>query len=850
MQTYTAAMKARSSSATSRGTAHSGGKMANKFDARAVCRRLLDAESEAAVEAIIETVSEMCDQRNWRPLDGRETNFNITSNQASDGGKALTELMTNMVDAVLMKHALKAGIDPKGNKAPRTMHEAVDKLIKPLRGGKLTNLDPSDPWLRSFSQANLVIGVTGAKTKRAGLPCYTFVDNGEGQNPEDFERTFLSLSSGNKKDIAFVQGKYNMGSSGVLGYCGLKWFKLIVSRRYDGTKPWGFTLMRKRPGGGMPIAEYFTLPGGAIPTFREDALYPFMRGDGKRYDGVHLATGTVIKLYDYQIGSRFAGGFRGSREALNENLVETILPFRILDFRQTPDPKRGPDRAAGIDPRGFCGMEFLLLRSHREEDDDNEEDGPAGTGRIAVSTITTQELGDISISAIRLNRNLPGWLEKSNNRVFHAVNGQVQFKQTRGYLSQSCGFPALKDRVVIIVDASELSFEAHNEIWKGDREHIRNTIVGERYQEIVRAAIKESKALKDLQEEVAREELQQATKSQRNDLFQKLVDADRNLAALLTDRDPEITLPSAGRGEKGGDDGAGEFEGSYSPTFLRFEPKFREHGLSVPINRTRAVMARTDAENGYLQRVDNKGRLTIDPSPYAHFGIRTHLHDGRLTMYLEPAEDALEIGDTFTLNVSLQDDSMAQAVRDTVTIRIVEEDKEPTKPRTKGQSKGGNKGGTKTGDGPPAPTHGLPPHRLLTKDGRSVGDQETQPWPEGFTELDGGLVEDLGDLGVIYKINYDNLYHLKYRMGARGDVARDVMTEKYILGMRILMIGYEHALRAIREAKGDRVAGMAEFLDDFRLMSARGAAATVLALAENLPKIIDKSSIAAGQDAE
>ena len=84
----------------------------------------------------------MRDARNWRPLDGRETNFNITSNQASDGGKALTELMTNMVDAVLMKYALNAGIDPKGRKAPRTMHEAVDKLIKPLRGGKLTEFGP------------------------------------------------------------------------------------------------------------------------------------------------------------------------------------------------------------------------------------------------------------------------------------------------------------------------------------------------------------------------------------------------------------------------------------------------------------------------------------------------------------------------------------------------------------------------------------------------------------------------------------------------------------------------------------------------------------------------------------
>ncbi|MGB6177212.1 MAG: hypothetical protein WBF43_12950, partial [Methylocella sp.] len=277
--------------------------MANKFDAGTICRLLLDVESEAAVQAVIDDIPEMGLRKNWRPLDGRETNFNVTSNQASDGGKALTELMTNMVDAVPMKHALLRGIDPKGKKAPRTMHQAVDLLIKPLRGGKLTNLDPSDPWLRQFAQTNLVIGVTGARTKRTGLPCYTFVDNGEGQNPESFESTFLSLSSGNKKDIPFVQGKYNMGSSGVLSYCGQKKFKLIVSRRYEGTGPWGFTLLRKRPGGGMPVAEYFVLPGGKIPTFREDALFPLKKGDDKRYDGVHLRTGTVIKLYDYQIGS-------------------------------------------------------------------------------------------------------------------------------------------------------------------------------------------------------------------------------------------------------------------------------------------------------------------------------------------------------------------------------------------------------------------------------------------------------------------------------------------------------------------------------------------------------------------
>ena len=113
-------------------------------------------------------------------------------------------------------------------------------------------------------------------------------------------------------------------------------------------------------------------------------------------------------------------------------------------------------------------MEYLLLNSHKEEGLDDEEEA-AGEGKLHVGSFSDPELGEVSISAIVLKRELPGWLkpQNSNNRVFHAVNGQVQFKQTRGYFSQACGFPALKDRVVVIVNASNLYFSAHNEVWKG-----------------------------------------------------------------------------------------------------------------------------------------------------------------------------------------------------------------------------------------------------------------------------------------------------------------------------------------------------------------------------------------------
>ena len=61
------------------------------------------------------------------------------------------------------------------------------------------------------------------------------------------------------------------------------------------------------------------------------------------------------------------------------------------------------------------------------------------------------------------------------------------------------------------------------------------------------------------------------------------------------------------------------------------------------------------------------------------------------------------------------------------------------------------------------------------------------------------------------------------------------------------MLGFEHAFRSAKPGNGaDR--SVEEFADDFRRVAARGAASTVLALAENLPKIVDKSTIDQGDE--
>ena len=321
-----------------------------------------------------------------------------------------------------------------------------------------------------------------------------------------------------------------MGSSGVLTYCGRRWYKLIVSRRYHGRDKWGWTLVRRRPGDGMPVAEYFKMSTG-IPSFSASVLHPMNLKSGEQDDKVHLTTGTVVKLYNYQMES--ATSFRNIRESLNENLVSTVLPFRLMDYRYSPDPQRGGRRAQGVDERPVNGMEFLLLRRGGDDEDDSDlqEQIYEPGSQQHVGEIDHPDLGNISVTAIVLGRSLPGWLKlpRNTSRVFHAVNGQVQFKQNRAYLSSRCKFPGLKDRIVMIVDSSNLSESAHNDVWKGDRESIRATEIGQLYINEITKLISNSGYLKELQHRIAREETEKLTLESQIELFQNLIDVDPSI---------------------------------------------------------------------------------------------------------------------------------------------------------------------------------------------------------------------------------------------------------------------------------------------------------------------------------
>ena len=169
-------------------------------------------------------------------------------------------------------------------------------------------------------------------------------DNGEGQQPDNFGNTLLSLLRGNKNDIPFVQGKYNMGGSGAIVFCGKKRYQLVASKRFDGGY-FGFTIVRKHPLSRSEASkykntwyEYFTV-GNQIPRFDIEDLDLGLRGKQFR-------TGTLLKLYSYQLplGSRSVIS-RDLNQSINEYLFEPALPIFTIDNNKRYPRDVNPERS-------------------------------------------------------------------------------------------------------------------------------------------------------------------------------------------------------------------------------------------------------------------------------------------------------------------------------------------------------------------------------------------------------------------------------------------------------------------------------------------------------------------------
>ncbi|HRP91848.1 MAG TPA: ATP-binding protein, partial [Ignavibacteriaceae bacterium] len=178
---------------------------------------LFNSKNEDEVNCIIKVNPEVFRQENWHPFGENESFFGVIENQQASPVPALIEKITNSIDAILTRKCYEAGIEPTSVDAPKSMDEALEKFFPDSKQWDL-------PSFRKVQSESIQIIADGPRMDTSLI----IYDDGEGQHPENFEKTFLSLLRGNKNEIHFVQGKYNMGGSGAIVFCGKKRYHLIA----------------------------------------------------------------------------------------------------------------------------------------------------------------------------------------------------------------------------------------------------------------------------------------------------------------------------------------------------------------------------------------------------------------------------------------------------------------------------------------------------------------------------------------------------------------------------------------------------------------------------------------------
>ena len=249
--------------------------------ARKLLNNLLDAQTEKQVHTCLEQ-ADLLDDSHWHPYGGLENNSGQFLNQQASPGGALVEKVVNSIDAVLMAKAYEN--DDLSNSPPSTMFEAAERYFN-IPGGRLAEVTSTERGQIARSSVQVVF--SGQKSPKR--PTITITDQGEGQVPEEFPQTFLSLSENNKLKIPFVQGKFNMGSTGAVPFSGKSHnYQLILSRRHPATPGnsdlWGFTVVRRRhPDADERLSQFqYLAPKGKIMSIHDDALSIWWNSDRSR----------------------------------------------------------------------------------------------------------------------------------------------------------------------------------------------------------------------------------------------------------------------------------------------------------------------------------------------------------------------------------------------------------------------------------------------------------------------------------------------------------------------------------------------------------------------------------------
>ena len=638
---------------------------------------LYEAKNEQQVSAIIERYPDIFASNNWEPLGGKKGNIGTVESQQSNATAALVEKLTNSIDAILMKKCLESGVDPKSSTAPRSMEQAVEWFFPGHQHWDLTD--------RLKSQALDIQIIADSEPRDTSNTSLIVYDNGEGQHPEVFKKTFLSLHNNNKNEVHFVQGRYNMGGSGAIMFCGRKYYQLIGSKRFRNDGDFGFTLVRQYPLSDEEEMtqknhwyEYLVIDG-CIPAFTTEAmeLGLFQRT---------FVTGTIIKLYSY-----YTGGNRNIRRdmsrSINEFLYEPALPFYVVENKQRYPKERVLQAPIFGLRRQLSNSEYI-----EEKFSTTLDGGEVGKVKVEVYVFKNHLEGR---SAKDTRDYVRREFFKNNMVVLFSLNGQVQGHFGSDFVSKTLTFNILKGSVLIHVDCTNMNRGFRQHLFMPDRERLRKTpeskalrqrlgkdlrngqlgdIYKRRLAMLSNDSDDNSKLLKDLAENLP------IDKDLRNLLSQtfKLDGADPSKKKRKP-RKPKQEPREI------------EFNPKRYPTFFKLSGNKNGNTpvARIPLGGSKTIQFDSDVENQYFDRVEDPGDMTMavlthnangggdEPGPPNGISdlfsvIRRSPQEGKIKVVLEPTKN-VSVGDDMQIKVDLNSSAhTAETFQEILWVKITE----------------------------------------------------------------------------------------------------------------------------------------------------------------------------------
>ena len=603
---------------------------------------LLKAEREEDVTAALMVYGlEKFSDANWLPYGDIDNNYGIVGAQQADALAALVEKIVNSVDAVLMRECWARNLDPRSNLAPRSMIEAAEQFLGIPEGNlaKLTAIQRTELAHKSIS-----IIVTGQKPSD-GNPCIMIVDSGEGQRPEDFKDTLVSLLRSNKIAVHFVQGKFNMGGAGSLTYCSSnKNYQLIASRRNDvipgaQNTRWGFTVVRKRP----PLKnekneryEYLA-PNGKVCELDLGEIPAYPNAEGLAYSRA-LKCGTLVKLYEYDLpGSTKTMATADLYRALSNKLWTVVVPIRIYETRAY----KGHTLQST-----FSGMNIRL----EEDKGDVLEDGFPCNFSVNVPQVG---MLDGRICLFKKNAEISRWVS-SREAIIYTINGQSHGALPNDFFRRtSVGLPWIQKQLLINIDCSRLDQRLINRLFMTSRDRQRDVQEKALLEVALAEFLRKHPGLREWNERRHREWTDEKLigESETIELFEKLVAQNPALAEMLG-VGIKVKIP------RPGDQPTEKFAGQRFPSFLKIDGVDEKNDVvkKCAQNSYCRITLLTDAENDYLVRAFDPGKLIIRPDTLVR---SSSLYNGRLEIQLQP-DKPYDVGHRIEVKVMLTSPNSAE----------------------------------------------------------------------------------------------------------------------------------------------------------------------------------------------